>query len=145
LPWKLHMCTPLNCPGGKNFFIDQMRSFFFSIPHWIDPISWCNISHWLLSLLEVSQCGLFRVHPKKRSSWLYWLINSPLPFLVPIHPREIPCFDCCLVFGVLWWIHVSPTVTKRHKNSSILRLNNAKHSCEISTWMVQSPHNIYLA
>ena len=37
----------------------------------------------------------------------------------------------CLVSGVLWCIHVSSTVTNRRKNSSLLRLNNAKHSIEL--------------
>lgn len=51
-----------------------------------------------------------------------------LAFFGADSPRETHCLDCCLVSGVLWWIHVSSTVTKRRKNSSEFRFNNAKHS-----------------
>lgn len=40
-------------------------------------------------------------------------------------PVKVHCFDWSLVSGVLWWIHVSLTVTKRRKKSFMLQFNFA--------------------
>lgn len=60
-------------------------------------------------------------------------------------PRESHCCHYCLVSDVKWSIHISFTIKKRRKNSSWLRLNNAKrsHTITIGANCTQTRHPYY--
>ena len=73
-------------------------------------------------------------HASQKTIAMTLLADKPtLIFFGADSPGKTHCLDCCLVSGVLWCIHVSSTVANRRKNSSLLRLNNAKHSIEFVT------------
>lgn len=48
-------------------------------------------------------------------------------------PEETHCLELCSVSSLMWWIHVSSTVTKLRQNSFRLRLNIAKPTFEVDT------------
>ena len=89
-------------------------------------------------------------HASHKTVAMTLLADKPtLAFFGADSPGKTHCLDCCLVSGVLWCIHVSSTVTNRRKNSSLLRLNNAKHSIEVVTrlrlWSIVSKRGTHLA
>lgn len=58
-------------------------------------------------------------------------------------PSETHFIDCSMVSSMLWWIHVSSTVTKRRKNSFVSRLNTPlkwSHGCAYGrVWAIVAP------
>lgn len=49
--------------------------------------------------------------------------------------------DCCLVFGVLYWINNSTPDISYRKNSSALQLNNAKHNFQVWNYLYNKDKN----
>jgi hypothetical protein len=135
---KMHMCAAMYCPGGKEIFSwpNEVCFFFGSSlnrPNKLIPVIFA-IDYCLF--MKVVNMDYTTCIPKNgRHNFIGWKTHLSLfrhRFTLRI-TQETSCFDACSVFGVLWWIYVSSAVTKRCKNSSILRLNNVKHSCEIVT------------
>ena len=102
-------------------------------PLWIDSIIYCNIEQWLYFLSPGIQYESYHTHPKNSH---HNLANQLLCFrLLRCTPTRFFQFFRLLLglWRVKWWIHVSSTVTKRHKTINInsfkklLVSENARH------------------
>lgn len=71
----------------------------------LDFINWYDIRN---------RCGWNPFHPEKVSARHSLLTDSFHRLRGPVTQRNA-LFDCCLSFSMLWWVHLSPTVTKRCK------------------------------
>lgn len=106
------MYARLHCHGEKAFSPWIETAFFSANLSWNNSKSWHNIRDWLW----------YSKHARSLSPW-----HIHVSLLRRYFVKKHPILRVLLVYDVLWLIHIYFTVMNCNKNSSGLRLNNAKH------------------
>lgn len=116
----------------KSTFILIEYGHLFLNWYWTGPVTGHNICHWMFFPFEVIQLGLYHVLLKNLLQWVYQFADGIWHYLALILLEKYIVLTAAFS-SVLSWIHVSLAVMKRLKNSSGLRLNNAKLSVKVVT------------